>query len=78
MTDSLAAGAVADAGYTEPQAAVTALEAGADMAMVDAAAFQPVVSALEQAISAGTLPAARAEASAGRILAAKGIAVCTT
>jgi beta-N-acetylhexosaminidase len=77
LTDSLAAGAVAVAGYSQPRAAVTALAAGADMAMVDAATFQPVLSALEQAISAGTLPATRAEASAGRILAAKGVTVCT-
>lgn len=76
MTDSLGAGAIADAGYSEAQAAATALEAGADMAMVYAATLQPVLSALEQALSSGALPLARAEASARRVLAAKGVTVC--
>lgn len=76
MTDSLSAGAVADAGYAQPQAAVTALEAGADMAMVTAATWQPVIGAVEQAISSGALPAAQWQASIGRVLAAKGVATC--
>lgn len=77
MTDSLSAGAISDAGYPQPRAAVTALEAGADMAMVTAATWQAVLAATEQAIGTGSLPASRADASATRVLAAKGVAICS-
>ena len=38
MTDDLDAGAISAAGYTQPAAAVAAIEAGADMVMIDASA----------------------------------------
>lgn len=76
MTDSLSAGAVSDAGYPQPRAAVTALEAGADVAMVTAATWQSALTAVAGAIGSGAYPAARADASATRVLAAKGVAIC--
>lgn len=78
MTDDLAAKAISDAGYSEPSAAVTAIEAGADMAMIDASAWPATVSALEQAVGSGALPLSRVEASVKRILAAKSALVCPT
>ena len=76
MTDALGAGAIADAGYSEPAAAVQAIESGADMAMIDASQWQPTVSALEAAVNGGSLPMAQLQASVGRILAAKRVGVC--
>ena len=76
MTDALGAGAISAAGDTEPTAAVAALRAGADMAMVDASTWQPVLQALAQALSDGALVRPQVDASVSRILAAKGVAVC--
>ena len=76
MTDALGAGAISAAGYFEAGAAVAALRAGADMAMVDASTWQPVAQALVQALSNGGLSRANLDASVGRILAAKGLSVC--
>ena len=76
MTDSLAAGAIADAGYSESRAAVTAVEAGADMAMVSASTWQSALEALERAIGSGASTRTRAQAAAERVLAAKGIRSC--
>jgi beta-N-acetylhexosaminidase len=76
MTDSLSAGAISAAGYSQAEAAVTAVRAGADMAMVDASTWKPVVDALVRALSQGVIPRAQADASAGRILAAKRVTVC--
>lgn len=78
MTDSLSAGAISAAGYTEASAATAAIEAGADMALVHSATWRATVSALEQAVSAGTLTRPRVQASVARILAAKGVAVCAS
>ena len=76
MTDALSAGAISAAGYGETAAAVTAVRAGADMPMVDASTFEPVVDALVHAISQGAIPRAQADASVARILVAKGVTVC--
>ncbi|HVC13951.1 MAG TPA: glycoside hydrolase family 3 N-terminal domain-containing protein [Acidimicrobiales bacterium] len=76
MTDSLGAGAISAAGYTEASATVSALGAGADMPMVDASAWQPAVQAIVQALSDGALPRSQADASVTRILATKGVSVC--
>src|SRR5947209_3610981 len=73
MTDSLAAGAIADFGYSQPSAAVAAIEAGADMAMIDATQWQATLSALESAVNSGALSLARVNASVLRILKAKGL-----
>ena len=76
LTDSLGALAVADAGYSEAHAAVTALEAGADMAMVDASQWPATTAAVEAALHIGALTRAAAEAAVTRILTAKGMQVC--
>ena len=77
MTDALGAGAISAAGYTEAAAAVAATRAGADMAMVDASTWQPAVQALAAALSATTLARSEADTSVARILAAKGVSVCS-
>lgn len=76
MTDSLVAKAITEAGYTEATAAVTAIESGADMAIVDAATWPAAAAAIEGAMASGALAPSRVEESAARILAAKGLAVC--
>jgi hypothetical protein len=77
MTDDLDARAISAAGYSQPAATVTAIVAGADMAMIDAGAWAPTVNALSQAVNGGRLSLANVNASVGRILAAKGITVCS-
>lgn len=76
MTDSLAAGAVSAAGYSEPQAAVKALAAGADLAMVDAATWQACRTSIASGLGNGDLQASALRSSVRRILHAKGIATC--
>lgn len=76
ITDALTAGAISAAGDTAAAAAPRAIEAGADMALVDAGTWRGAVAGLEQAITSGALARTRAEASVSRILAAKGVAVC--
>lgn len=75
VTDSLATGSISGAGFSEPAAAVVAVTAGADMALIDAAEFGPTVTALTRAVTSGALPAGEVDASVGRILA-KGRAGC--
>lgn len=77
ITDSLSAGAISAAGYSQPAAAVAALEAGADMAMIDISAWSASLSALEHAVSTGALPLAAVNAHIGRIIQAKGSRVCS-
>ena len=77
LTDSLGAGAVSAAGFPEPAAAAAAVEAGADMVMIDATAWAATLAALETAVASGALAAGQVDADVGRILAAKGVAVCT-
>ena len=76
MTDSLGAGAISAAGYSEPAAAVAALEAGADMVMIDSASWTPTLAAMESAVASGALPLARVDISVARILSAKGLRFC--
>ncbi len=76
ITDSLGAGAISAAGYSEPSAAVAAAEAGADMVMIDASSWGTTVSALEQAMSSGGLSLPSVQASVSRIVAAKNIPIC--
>ncbi len=69
ITDSLGAGAIRAAGYSEAAAAVQALEAGADMALIDAADRPSVESAIVSAVQSGALTTAavdpRSAASSG-------------
>ena len=82
MTDSLSAVAITNAGYTVPQAAVAAIEAGADMVLFNAtaadvaAANQSIVSALVAAVQSGALSQARLVAAAAHVINAKGASVC--
>lgn len=76
LTDSLSAGAIADAGYSQASAAVTAIEAGADMVMIHDYAWQSTLDALKQAVNSGALPISQVNASVTRILHAKGLPVC--
>lgn len=78
MTDALWAGAISQAGYSVPAATLAALKAGADMAMIQASNWQNTLSALEQAVSNGTLSLAAVNVSVTRILAAKGVRLCST
>ncbi len=77
MTDDLDAVAISAAGYTQSAAAVKAVEAGADMVMIDSSEWSPTVSALSQAVSSGALSLGQLDASVTRILRAKGITVCS-
>jgi beta-N-acetylhexosaminidase len=76
LTDSLGAGAISAAGYSQPAAAVTALESGADMVIINASLLQPTLVALGDAVSRGALPVSQVNASVTRILVTKGVNVC--
>ncbi|MEO6798030.1 MAG: glycoside hydrolase family 3 N-terminal domain-containing protein [Candidatus Dormibacter sp.] len=76
MTDSLAAGAISSAGYSQASAAVAAIEAGADMVMIGTSDWQPTLAALDQAQNSGALSLAVVNASVTRIVAAKGSQLC--
>jgi beta-N-acetylhexosaminidase len=76
MTDSLSAGAIVDAGYSQADAAVAAISAGADMAMIMDDAWPSTLTALDHAVSTGTLPISQVNASVTRILIAKGLTAC--
>jgi beta-N-acetylhexosaminidase len=78
MTDALWAGAISQAGYSVPAATLAALTAGADMAMVQASDWQNTLRTLEWAVGNGALSLVAVDASVTRILAAKGLHLCTT
>ncbi len=78
ITDDLAARAVSNAGYSQASGAAGAIEAGADMAMIDAGSLSATVSAIEAAVSSGALPQDVLNAAVSRILAIKGERVCLT
>jgi beta-glucosidase-like glycosyl hydrolase len=78
MTDDLDAGAISAAGYTQPSAAVTAMEAGADMVMIDPSEWTATVAALTQAVDSGAISTAALDASVDRIASAKGVEICAT
>lgn len=76
ITDSLGAGAIIAAGYTQASAAVAAIEAGADMVMVRDYAWSATLTALQRAVATGALPISRVDVAVTRILQAKGLATC--
>lgn len=76
MTDDLAAGAISGAGFSEPAAAVAAIAAGADAAMVDASEWQPTLAALVSALRDGSLTPRRVIESTWRLISAKGLTPC--
>jgi beta-N-acetylhexosaminidase len=72
LTDALDAGAVQAARLDGAQAAVQAIEAGADMAMIqNSSDYADAVAGLEAAVTSGALPRAQVLGSVSRILAAK-------
>ena len=82
LTDSLSAVAIQNAGYTVPQAAVAAIEAGADIILFNASATdvatvnQSIASALLAAEQAGGLSRDRLLDAVGHVLSAKGANLC--
>ena len=71
ITDDLGAGAVR-AGYSAPKAAVAALAAGADLIRIDAPGNQRgVAEAIVAAVESGSLPLARLQQAAARVLELK-------
>jgi beta-N-acetylhexosaminidase len=78
ITDALNAGAIKTFGYTQPAAAVRAIESGADMVMIDAGQWQATLTALQRVVDSEAFPLSRLDASVNRILIAKGLTVCTS
>jgi len=83
ITDSLSAGAIAQAGFTVPRAAVQAMHAGADMVMYDAPTataalrqFRAIVAAEVAAVSGGTLTRARLISAARAALRVRRVDTC--
>jgi len=80
MTDTLSAGAISDLGIGIPQAAVEAVEAGADMVLYTSlhpvAAFDQVVDALVSAVAQGQLPIGMLDGAAEHVLAVKHVNLC--
>jgi beta-N-acetylhexosaminidase len=80
LTDSLSAAAIQDAGYDIPQAAVRAIEAGADMVTFDTdnppVTTNQVITSLVSAVHSGQLPVARLDSAVQHILRVKGRPVC--
>lgn len=80
LTDSLSGAAIQQAGYGIPQAAVRAIEAGADMVTFDTsnppATTNEVISSLVSAVHAGQLPVARLDSAVQHVLQVKGRPVC--
>ncbi|HXV52691.1 MAG TPA: glycoside hydrolase family 3 N-terminal domain-containing protein [Solirubrobacterales bacterium] len=71
ITDDLGAGAVR-AGYSAPKAAVSALAAGADLIRIDAPGNQRgVAEAIVAAVESGSLPLARLQQAAARVVELK-------
>ena len=78
LTDDMNAVAISAAGYSQAQGAVKAIEAGADMAMIDASQWPAALDALTAAVNTGQLSVGQVDASVLRIEAAKGVRVCST
>jgi beta-N-acetylhexosaminidase len=92
LTDSLSAGAISQAGYRLPQAAVAAVSAGADLILFGstltpaetvllspanvAATTTSLVNAIVAATAKGTIPVARLNAAVSHVLAVKHANLC--
>jgi beta-N-acetylhexosaminidase len=73
VTDELGAMAAVTSRYTTPEAAVTAIAAGADVALLGPTdAYGSVVDALDQALTAGSLSQDRVDEALGRVRRAQG------
>lgn len=82
ITDSLSAGAITAEGLSVPDAAVEAIEAGADMVLFTAddpnGTTQAVVSAIVNAVNTNQLSVAQLDSAVSQVLVAKGIDLCRT
>lgn len=82
LTDSLSALAVQDAGYSVPQAAARAIEAGADMVLFDSpdpeVTTNKVIASIAAAVTSGRLPASRLDDAVQHVLKAKNVSLCLT
>jgi len=92
VTDSLSAGAITAAGYPVPQAAVAAIEAGADLVLFGstltpaqtgllsppnvAATQRAIINALIAAVHTGDLTSSRIDEAVTHVLIAKGGTIC--
>jgi beta-N-acetylhexosaminidase len=76
LTDDLSAGAISGAGYSGPAAAERAIEAGADMVMVDGRSLGEIVQQLQSAVDTGRLPLERVDQAVRRVLTIKGVSAC--
>ena len=77
VTDSLSMGAISRSGLSVPDAAVAALEAGADLLLFTSNQDAPdAVGAIGRAVTSGALPMARLQDAAARVLAIKHVDLC--
>jgi beta-N-acetylhexosaminidase len=80
LTDSLSADAITAEGLSVPDAAVQAIEAGADMVLFTAddpnATTQSVVAAIVAAVTAGGLSVPQLDSAVSHVLMAKGVSLC--
>lgn len=82
MTDSVSAHALGDIGYSVPQAAVAALQAGADMVLFGTGVndkpglTHQVVRAITAAVKSGSISLSRLQDAVTHVLATKGINLC--
>ncbi len=80
LTDSLSALAVQDAGYTVPQAAVLAIEAGADMVLFDspdpAATVNAIIATITTAVISHQISVTRLNDAVQHVLRVKQVSLC--
>jgi beta-N-acetylhexosaminidase len=80
LTDTLSALAVQDAGYSVPQAAARAVEAGADMVLFTSpdpeVTANDVIVSIVSAAASGQLPTARLDDAVNHVLRIKNISLC--
>jgi len=80
LTDSLSAASVQDAGYSVPQAATRAIEAGADMVLFNSpdpeVTAREVIASITSAVTSGRLPATRLDEAVQHVLEAKNVSLC--
>ena len=80
LTDTLSALAVQDAGYSVPQAAVRAVEAGADMVLFTSpdpeVTANDMIASIVSAAASGQLPAARLDDAVNHVLQIKNVSLC--
>jgi beta-N-acetylhexosaminidase len=80
LTDSLSALSVQDAGYSVPQAAARAIEAGADMVLFNSSdpeiTANEVIASIASAATSGRLPVERLDDAVQHVLSAKNASLC--